>query len=97
MSSLSDGYYCLDASLYQHVDDAYWVDFHYACFTVGSTSSGNHSDAFMDIDFDYEITQIDDDTIGLAYTVNNSGDWAVASTTKPTSTLAISLTTFTAT
>ena len=28
----------------------------------------------MDIDFDYEITQIDDDTIGLAYTVNNSGD-----------------------
>ena len=77
MSSLSDGYYCLDASLYQHVDGyAYWVDFDYACFTVGSTSSGNHSDAFMDIDFDYEITQIDDDTIGLAYTVNNSGDWA---------------------
>jgi len=54
---------------------AYWVDDDYACFNVGSSTSGNHSDAFVDIDFDYTITQVDDDTIGLAYTVNNSGNW----------------------
>ena len=77
LSGLSDGMYCLDASLYQHVDtSAYWVDYDYACFNVGNSSSGNHSDAFMDIDFDYEITQVDDDTIGLSYTVNNSGNWS---------------------
>ena len=76
MSSLSDGYYCLDASLYQHVDGyAYWVDFDYACFTVGSTSSGNHTDAFMHLDFELEVSQEEDYTIGLSYTVNNSGNW----------------------
>ena len=76
LSGLTDGMYCLDASLYQQVDIyAYWVDYDYACFNVGSSTSGNHSDVFMDIDFDYMITQVDDDTIGLSYTVNNSGDW----------------------
>lgn len=76
MSGLSDGYYCLDASLYQHVDGyAYWVDFDYACFTVGSTSSGNHTDAFMHLDFELEVSQEEDYTIGLSYTVNNSGNW----------------------
>jgi len=76
LSGLPDGMYCLDASLYQQVDTfAYWVDDDYACFNVGSSTSGNHSDAFVDIDFDYTITQVDDDTIGLAYTVNNSGNW----------------------
>ena len=77
LSGLSDGTYCLDASLYQQVDTyAYWVDYDYACFNVGNNSSGNHSDAFYDLDFDYDITQIDDDTIGLSYTVNNSGNWS---------------------
>ena len=77
LSGLSDGTYCLDASLYQQVDTyAYWVDYDYACFNVGNNSSGNHSDAFYDLDFDYDITQIDNDTIGLSYTVNNSGNWS---------------------
>ena len=76
LSGLSDGMYCLDASLYQQVDVyAYWVDYDYACFNVGSNTSGNHSDVFVHIDFDIMISQVDDDTIGLSYTINNSGGW----------------------
>ena len=46
---------------------------------AGNETDGNQTsidDAFLDVFFEYNLVQIDEDTIQFSYTLNNSGDWA---------------------
>lgn len=46
---------------------------------AGNETDGNQTsidDAFLDVFFEYNLVQVDEDTIQFSYTLNNSGDWA---------------------
>ena len=76
LSGLSDGMYCLDASLFQAVNSyPYFVDFDYTCFNLGNNTTGNQSNAFQLVEFHYNITQPYDDTLVVDYSIWNPGNW----------------------
>ena len=77
LSGLADGMYCIDALLFQVVNSQpSLVDYDYTCFSVGSNTTGNQSNGFELIEFNYNITQPYDDMLVVDYSIWNPGNWS---------------------
>ena len=69
------GEYCAEIGVKQIDNGTIMYELEY-CFTVVQQIDTGDDDAFLDVFFEYNLVQVDEDTIQFSYTLNNSGDWA---------------------